>query len=153
MDNIVTNIKERVLELANYKGVVLEKFFSDLGVTYGSFKGQNKSSSLNSSVIERIHELYPDVNLSWLISGKGEMIDKGASGDRKSIILGDSNVVSQDYTAIGSIQASSAEVLSHKEELIAELRRHIEDLKEELKRKDAIISHFINMQSLGHSKV
>lgn len=140
---MLTNIKERVIELANYKGIALEKFFSDLGVTYGSFKGQNKSSSLNSSVIERIHELYPDVSLSWLISGKGPIEDKQEGS--KSTIWGDNNYVRQNSPSLHS-DLSSDELLKHKDELIGELRQRISDLKTELDRKEAIIEKLLTMQ-------
>lgn len=135
-----TNIKERVIELANFKGVALEKFFSDLGVTYGSFKGQNKNSSLNSSVIERIHELYPDINLSWLISGKGEILAEKPVA--RSTILGDNNYVRQNSP---SFQSPSDKLLRHKDELIAELRLHIADLKKELDRKESTIEKLLTL--------
>lgn len=70
----ITNIKERCLQFAEYKGVAKEKFFAQIGMSYGSFKGESKKTALNSDAIERILTIYPDVSPEWLVTGKGEMI-------------------------------------------------------------------------------
>lgn len=153
-DKFITNIKSRVIEVANFKGVSLEKFFLELGVTYGSFKGKHKKTSLNSSVIERLHQLYPDINLEWLISGRGSMVSEHRGG----AFVGDNNVYqsiiapSVKQIAPSLPEGSIAnEIAKHKDELINELRgqinelrEHIATLKNELDRKDTIISHLIN---------
>lgn len=71
----MTNIKDRVLQIAEYKGVAKEKFIENIGMTYGNFKGKSKESALNSNTIEKIITIHPDVNLQWLITGNGEMIN------------------------------------------------------------------------------
>ena len=38
MATIFSNIKERVLYISENKGITREKFFDDLGITYGNFK-------------------------------------------------------------------------------------------------------------------
>lgn len=74
MANISSNIKERVIEIARYKGIALEKFFPMFGMTYGNFKGKSKKTPLNSTAIADISTLFPEINISWLITGNGEMI-------------------------------------------------------------------------------
>lgn len=74
MDNKFTNIKERVLYIAEFKGVSKEKFFENIGMTYGNFKGKSKETPLNSNAIADILSMYNDINPNWLIHGKGEMI-------------------------------------------------------------------------------
>ena len=44
MENKFSYIKERILFVAEYKGISKEKFVSELGMTYGNFKGDNKKS-------------------------------------------------------------------------------------------------------------
>lgn len=66
-------IKERVLEIAESKGIPKEKFVESIGMTYGSFKGSQKKTSLNSDAIDKILTIEPDVNPMWLLTGKGEM--------------------------------------------------------------------------------
>jgi len=71
--NKFTNIKERVLQIAEAKGIGKTTFFESIGMSYGSFKGNAKERPLNSNAVENILTIYPDVNPSWLIQGKGTM--------------------------------------------------------------------------------
>lgn len=71
----MSNIKERVLLIAESKGINKTSFFKDLGLSYANFKGIQKTSSLSSDAIVTILSRYPDVNPSWLVTGKGEMYE------------------------------------------------------------------------------
>ena len=73
MANIFSNIKERILYLSEIKKITKEKFFEDLGVTYGNFKGKAKEKALSSDVLAKIVAKYPDINPHWLLTGEGEM--------------------------------------------------------------------------------
>ena len=55
------------------QGEKKETFFEDLGMSYANFKGVQKKSALGSDKIDKILSKYPDLNLEWLFSGKGEM--------------------------------------------------------------------------------
>lgn len=74
MDNKISNIKERVLQIAKYKGVGYEKFFEEIGMSYGNFKGKAKNTPLNSDAIDNILTKFPEINSDWLISNIGEML-------------------------------------------------------------------------------
>lgn len=74
MEDKSTNIKERVLQIAEIKGVAKETFFKGIGMTYGNFKGKSKETPLNSNAIEVISSMYPDIDLEWLLTGKGNML-------------------------------------------------------------------------------
>lgn len=63
-------IKERILQLAESKGVRKTKFPEKIGMTYSSFKGDALKTPINSEAIGNILSLYPDVDLQWLITGK-----------------------------------------------------------------------------------
>lgn len=67
-------IKKRIIELIEYKKVKKEKFFSDMGVTSANFRGKASETPVNSDIIANIFAIFPDVNLEWLITGKGEML-------------------------------------------------------------------------------
>ena len=87
-----TFIKERVLLIAKEKGISYEKFCEGIGMTYGSFKGDQKKSSLNSDAIERIMSKYTDVDLHWLVTGEETPVSFAQQplfsyGSRKSIPL------------------------------------------------------------------
>lgn len=69
MANKKTSIKERVLSIAKDRGISYEQFCEGIGMTYGSFKGEQKKTSLNSDAIDRIMSKYPEVDLHWLVTG------------------------------------------------------------------------------------
>ena len=54
MANKITEIKERVLQIAKYHGVSYEKFSNEIGMSYASFKGKAKFTPLNSDAIANI---------------------------------------------------------------------------------------------------
>jgi len=74
METIFTNIKERVLKISDYKGISKEKFFNELGVSYGNFKGKAKEKALSSEVLANIVAKYSEINPEWLLTGEGEML-------------------------------------------------------------------------------
>lgn len=79
MDNYFSNIKERILCLADTKGYKKEEFFKVLGLSYGNFKGENKKRPINSNALADIITLIPDVNAEWLLTGNGEMLKDKAT--------------------------------------------------------------------------
>ncbi|MGJ1432151.1 hypothetical protein ACR79M_11290 [Sphingobacterium spiritivorum] len=73
----MTNIKERILEIAEFKKINKVDFFKDLGLSYANFKGIQKNSSLGSDALVTILAKYSDVNETWLLKGTGEMLKDG----------------------------------------------------------------------------
>src|SRR5690554_493287 len=67
-------IKERIIKTLEYKGIPKEEFYKKIGMTSASFRGKAKTTPLNSSAIENILSEIPDINIEWLITGKGEML-------------------------------------------------------------------------------
>lgn len=76
MVNNFSNIKERILYIAEYYKVSKELFFENIGMTYGNFKGSAKERPLNSDAIVKILSIYTEVDSEWLLTGKGEMLKK-----------------------------------------------------------------------------
>ena len=74
MSNKFSNIKERILYILEIKGIVKEKFFQKIGMTYGNFTGKAKNTPLNSNAIGNILLEIPDINPEWLLTGKGEVL-------------------------------------------------------------------------------
>lgn len=61
------------MQIAVYEGIAKEKFFKKIGMTYGNFKGKSKETPLNSNAIVDILTIFPEVNMEWLLTGKGVM--------------------------------------------------------------------------------
>ena len=66
-------IKERVMQILEYKGIAKENFFTQIGMTSANFRGNAKLTPLNSNAIANIFAIIPDLNLAWLITGNGQM--------------------------------------------------------------------------------
>lgn len=121
MDNKISNIKSRILQFANYKGISNEKFCEKIGMTYGAFKGTAKHRPINSDALERIFALFPDVNIGWLLTGEGEMIRDSSfkySNEELEKILESNNKL-------------IADLLKTKNEYI-DLMKEVQKLKDEL---------------------
>lgn len=71
--NKFTKIKERIRHIADLKKVNKEVFFSQLGMTSASFRGDKIDRPINSNAIEKLLNTYPDVNSLWLLTGKGDI--------------------------------------------------------------------------------
>lgn len=84
MSNKISNIKERVLQIPEFKGITKAKFFNEIGMSYGNFTGKSKETPLNSNAISNISSIYPDIDLKWLITGDGDMIKKEFRGVKES---------------------------------------------------------------------
>ncbi|MDA3852838.1 MAG: S24 family peptidase [Bacteroidales bacterium] len=73
MDEITT-IKQRILQIAEFKGVAKTKFLESNGLTYGNFKGKSLKTDISAKGIVDISANHPDINLQWLLTGNGEML-------------------------------------------------------------------------------
>ena len=125
-------IKERILQIAENKGIAKEKFFQKIGMTYGNFKGIQKKTSVNSDALDKIISIYPDISPEWLLSGKGDMF-KSASVKEYSN--------RNDEGEINKIEEPAApyniRVYDREKEL---LEQSINDLRSQLNDKERIIN-------------
>lgn len=110
-------IKERVMQILEYKGIAKENFFTQIGMTSANFRGNAKFTPLNSNAIANIFAIIPDLNLVWLITGKGEMLDNNAQ-------------IADNKFAMELIEKKDAEIKSL-ERKVWEQEKQIEELKKE----------------------
>ena len=108
-----SNIKERILQLASFKGISYEKFFKDIGMSYGNFKGKSKLTPLNSNAIADIFTRFPEVNLEWIITGEGNMLKKHSQPESDKVQannifkLKTDQLVSNQQVPLYNIEASA----------------------------------------------
>lgn len=81
MENI--NIKDRLSVFIEYKNLSKYAFEKSIGVSNGFFNSINKS--IGSDKLGYISKTYPDLNISWLITGDGEMLNTFENKDEISI--------------------------------------------------------------------
>ncbi|MFD2942219.1 hypothetical protein [Flavobacterium notoginsengisoli] len=119
-----SKIKERILQIAEFKGIGKEKFFEIIGMTYGNFKGKSKLTPINSNAIEDLITNYPEIDLIWLLTGKGEMLKTAAKAE-------DVKVISAER------QEPDYKVLYEEAKYTIELqKKYIENLEVQLKNKE-----------------
>ena len=75
------------MQLLEVKGVAKENFFAEIGITSANFRGSAKLTPLNSNAIANIFTIMPDVNLEWLITGRGDMFKAKQSTASNTALL------------------------------------------------------------------
>lgn len=137
-------IKERILQFIELKGVTKERFYENIGMTSANFRGKAKETPINSTAIENILSEFPDLNLEWLITGKGEMTKSNTQNVRiegqnqhLNNINGSSNItISQnDISGIIEIQRELSSIIKTTQNQLTESQKQISDLIETFKNK------------------
>ncbi|WP_430615360.1 S24 family peptidase [Flavobacterium sp. JP2137] len=67
-------IKKRIVQLVEIKGLKKELFYKKIGMTSASFRGKARETPINSTALENILSEIPDINLHWLLTGKGSAL-------------------------------------------------------------------------------
>lgn len=111
-------ILDRILEYLEYKGISKYKFYKKTGLSNGFL---DKKGSIGADKCEIIYSHYPDLNLEWLITGKGEKIK-------------DSSIKSEKYTdlenLLNSVIYTQQEIISNQEYTINQLKNQIKNNQE-----------------------
>lgn len=63
--------RKRILEYIDLKGITKYKFYKDVGLSNGYL---DKEGNIGSDICEKISYQYDDLDLTWLITGKGSML-------------------------------------------------------------------------------
>lgn len=71
-------IKDRVLEYCNIKGIAISTFERMADLSNGYFKKTSRFP--HAAKRKQISCAFPDLNMSWLISGEGEMLNPEPNG-------------------------------------------------------------------------
>jgi hypothetical protein len=142
------NIKKRVLQYIEYKGVSRYKFYQETGFSNGFL---DKEGSIGADKCEKISYQYPDMNIEWLITGRGNMLRDNKIGDNKNapqnkaignqnIIVGGNNNSSIDNRRYYSDSPDILKAqIDDKDKLLREKDERLREKDERLREKDAYI--------------
>ena len=76
---------ERLFQYFEFKGIKPTRFEKDNGISNGYFSVQHKrNADIGSGVLETIINNCRDLNIEWLILGKGEMLIDITEGKNKN---------------------------------------------------------------------
>lgn len=67
------NAKERLLEFIASKGISKREFYTNTGMANGTL---DKVENIGTDRVEKIYYAYPELNLVWLCTGQGQMLQK-----------------------------------------------------------------------------
>ena len=65
------SVIDRILDIIEYKGINKRKFYIETGLSNGFL---DKVKDIGVSKLELISNTYPEINIEWLITGKGNKI-------------------------------------------------------------------------------
>ena len=139
-------IKERIIQFIDLKGVKKEHFYNKIGMTSANFRGKAKETPINSTAIENILSEFPDLNLDWLITGKGEMTkmstqivkNEGTTNNQNNInapVEGNITIPQNEMYNIIEIQRELNNIIKTSQEQLSESQKQVSDLIEILKNK------------------
>lgn len=139
-------IKERIIQFIDLKGATKEHFYNKIGMTSANFRGKAKETPINSTAIENILSEFPDLNLDWLITGKGEMTkmstqivkNEGTTNNQNNInapVEGNITIPQNEMYNIIEIQRELNNIIKTSQEQLSESQKQVSDLIEILKNK------------------
>ena len=77
-------IKERIIEFINYKGISKNAFENACNMSKRYLS--NLKGTPGARIIKNIHDAFPELNTTWLITGTGEMLSEGAENQETAIL-------------------------------------------------------------------
>lgn len=124
-------MKERILQFIDYKRFSKSKFYRETGLSNGIL---DKKSGLTLDSIDKIYSKYPEINIEWLLTGKGEMLKTFAQNITQN---GNTNVnnghnVSGQGNVIKQTNDELMEIIREKDKQIAEKDKQIAMLIEKI---------------------
>tara|TARA_R110002111_G_scaffold5920_9_gene27426 strand:+ start:2382 stop:3038 length:657 start_codon:yes stop_codon:yes gene_type:complete len=64
-------IQQRIIQFIDYKGISKYKFYKKTGLSNGFL---DKKGTIGADKCEIIYSYFPEINLEWLLTGKGSML-------------------------------------------------------------------------------
>lgn len=112
-------IKERLIAYLKYKGVNNSEFGRIIGVSNAYISSIRKS--IQPDKVDKISANFPDLNIDWLITGKGEMLRTSITqiGDNNNHQQGNGNT----YNSLSALEKALDEI-SEMRKLLAEAIRN-----------------------------
>ncbi len=126
---------KRIKKYIDFKGVNTRRFEESIGFSNGAFASQYKHNrSIGVDKVEKILQVYPDLNPVWLLTGVGNMLLPGSY---------DNNDESRNYSLSepGSPYENGND---YKDKYIRALETENELLRQDVRQKQEIIQGFLS---------
>ncbi|AJW64369.1 hypothetical protein VO54_02915 [Elizabethkingia miricola] len=122
-------IVDRILQFIHFKGIYKSTFYKEVGLSNGFLDKATKD--IGSSKVEQMLIAYPEINPSWLLTGKGDML----KSDTPSTSIKESGKLynqENEKNIIEELEKRRREDKELYEKLILSYKERISELKEEI---------------------
>ena len=135
-------MKDRLIIFLEYLGIGQNKFVQNVGLSAGYVN--NLGENISSRSLNKILNVYPQLNEKWLLTGKGEMIKpintqkaKGNNSINSNInnIEGNVTISHNDFSNLLELQKGYQDVQKELNERLKTSQKQIDTLLEILKNK------------------
>ena len=133
-------MKDRLIIFLEYLGIGQNKFAQNVVLSAGYVN--NLGESISSRSLNKILNVYPQLNEKWLLTGKGEMIkpintQKGNNSINSNInnIEGNVTISHNDFSNLLELQKGYQDVQKELNERLKTSQKQIDTLLEILKNK------------------
>jgi len=115
-------ILDRIKAYIDYKGLSISAFEKSIGMSNASFgKSLKNGGAIGTDKLENILKIYQDLSPSWLITGRGEMLQN----------RGESDADERPSTTVAE-QKLLRDMLAEKDDIIRKQAEEIGQLRERL---------------------
>lgn len=128
------NVKSRLIEFLKFKSISQKAFAQSVGVSAGFVNAIRVS--IQPKTLEKISNVYPDLNITWLLTGLGPMLLDGAPPAQVSSV---NSAVAMHGNAINTITNESAGGDSSVSQELKMAQQKIEALEKLLDEKERLI--------------
>lgn len=105
-------MKERLQQLIEYLQVNVSQFEKNISVSNGTIRNaMARNKGLNSDVLCKILDVYPNINPDWLLLEKGEMLRSSASNNSSDVGIA-IKIISEKDARIESLIRENERLLS-----------------------------------------
>ena len=113
------------MQFIKYAGLSARQFDLSIGAGNGyTLRMKKNNASIGSDVIEHITKVYPELNVAWLITGKGQMLK-----EEKEVILNFPELPQEKQTEIERLIEQKI-----KERQQVELKHLLKEVTDEIER-------------------
>lgn len=129
------NVKSRLIEFLKFKSISQKAFAQSVGVSAGFVNAIRVS--IQPKTLEKISNVYPDLNITWLLTGVGPMLLDVAPPASVSSVS--NSAVAMHGTAINTVTTESSNSTSRDSQELQLAKQKIEALEKLLDEKERLI--------------
>ena len=129
------NVKSRLIEFLKFKSISQKAFAQSVGVSAGFVNAIRVS--IQPKTLEKISNVYPDLNITWLLTGVGPMLLDTAPPSSVSSVS--NSAVAMHGTAINTVTTESSNSASRDSQELQLAKQKIEALEKLLDEKERLI--------------